>query len=91
MRSWLKEYTMLLIKNATILLNGNSKQKEVLLLLKKEAVKELFTEEELESYGDLVGKYFNKAQKNAVRELVLSEGLVWTVVKLPISDRSGVR
>ena len=34
-----------------------------------------FTEEELAEYGDLVGKYYNKSQKNAVRELTLSEGL----------------
>ena len=41
----------------------------------KEELKASFTEEELEEYGDLVGKYFNKSQKNAVRELTLSEGL----------------
>jgi polyribonucleotide nucleotidyltransferase len=41
----------------------------------KEAVIANFTEEELAAYGDLVGKYFNKAQKNAVRELTLAEGL----------------
>ena len=40
-----------------------------------EELKASFTEEELEEYGDLVGKYFNKSQKNAVRELTLSEGL----------------
>ena len=41
----------------------------------KEEVKAAFTEEELEEYGDLVGKYFNKSQKEAVRELTLAEGL----------------
>jgi len=41
----------------------------------KEEVKASFSEEEIEEFGDLVGKYFNKAQKNAVRELTLSEGL----------------
>jgi polyribonucleotide nucleotidyltransferase len=41
----------------------------------KEEVKASFTEEELAEYGDLVGKYFNKAQKTAVRELTLAEGL----------------
>ncbi len=41
----------------------------------KEEVIAMFSEEELEEYGDLVGKYFNKAQKNAVRELTLAEGL----------------
>jgi polyribonucleotide nucleotidyltransferase len=41
----------------------------------KEQVIGSFSEEELAEYGDLVGKYFNKAQKNAVRELTLAEGL----------------
>ena len=41
----------------------------------KEEVVASFTEEELAEYGDLVGKYFNQAQKNAVRELTLAEGL----------------
>ncbi len=41
----------------------------------KEELKASFTEEELEDYGDLVGKYFNKSQKAAVRELTLAEGL----------------
>ena len=41
----------------------------------KEELNASLTEEELEEYGDLVGKYFNKSQKNAVRELTLSEGV----------------
>ncbi len=41
----------------------------------KEEVKAAFTEEELEEHGELLGKYFNKAQKTAVRELTLAEGL----------------
>ncbi|MCD8407869.1 polyribonucleotide nucleotidyltransferase [Tenacibaculum dicentrarchi] len=41
----------------------------------KEELKATFTEEELADYGDLVGKYFNKSQKSAVRELTLAEGL----------------
>ena len=41
----------------------------------KEELTASFTEEELADYGDLVGKYFNKAQKAAVRELTLAEGL----------------
>ena len=41
----------------------------------KEELKASFTEEELADYGDLVGKYFNKSQKSAVRELTLAEGL----------------
>ena len=40
----------------------------------KEEIKASFSEEELEEDGDLISKYFGKAQKEAVRELVLSEG-----------------
>ena len=39
----------------------------------KEEIKGLFTEEELEEYGKLVGKYFDSAQKQAVRDLTLKE------------------
>ncbi|MEQ6125174.1 polyribonucleotide nucleotidyltransferase [Pseudotenacibaculum sp. MALMAid0570] len=41
----------------------------------KEALVETFTEEEIEEYGDLIGKYFGKAHKTAVRDLTLNEGL----------------
>ncbi len=41
----------------------------------KEEIKASFTEEELDEFGGFIGKYFNKAQKTAVRELTLSEGL----------------
>ena len=41
----------------------------------KEELKASFTEEELVDYAELIGKYFNKAQKAAVRELTLAEGL----------------
>jgi len=41
----------------------------------KEEVKALFDEKELEEYGDLISKYFNKTNKEAVRTLVLDEGL----------------
>jgi polyribonucleotide nucleotidyltransferase len=41
----------------------------------KEEVKATFTEEELEDFGDLVSKYFYKAEKKAVRDLTLNEGL----------------
>ena len=40
----------------------------------KEEIKATFSEEEIEENGDLISKYFSKAQKEAVRELVLSEG-----------------
>jgi len=41
----------------------------------KEACKALFSEEELEEYAPLVNKYFSKAQKEAVRNLILNEDL----------------
>lgn len=41
----------------------------------REACVELFTEEELEADGDLISKYFNKAQKEAVRNLILDENI----------------
>ncbi len=41
----------------------------------KEALKATFSEEEIADYGDLIGKYFNKAQKAAIRDLTLNEGL----------------
>jgi polyribonucleotide nucleotidyltransferase len=41
----------------------------------KDEIKASFSEEELEENGDLISKYFGKAQKEAVRELVLSEGM----------------
>ena len=41
----------------------------------KEEVKASFTEEEMAEFGDLVGGYYRKAEKEAVRELTLSEGV----------------
>jgi len=41
----------------------------------KEEVKATFSEEEQEEYGGLISKYFYKAEKTAVRDLTLNEGL----------------
>lgn len=41
----------------------------------KEEVKASFSEEELEEIGDLISKYYYKAEKAAVRDLTLNEGL----------------
>ncbi|WP_422862122.1 polyribonucleotide nucleotidyltransferase [Flagellimonas sp. W118] len=41
----------------------------------KEEIKATFSEEELEDFGDLVTKYFYKAEKAAVRDLTLNDGL----------------
>ncbi len=54
---------------------GSSKQErgEKFGLVKDEAIA-LFSEEEQEEKGHLISKYFNIAQKEAVREVVLAEG-----------------
>ena len=41
----------------------------------KEAVKATFSEEELAEKGKLIGSYYSKVEKNAVRNLTLDEGL----------------
>ena len=41
----------------------------------KEEVKASFSDEEQEEYGGLISKYFYKAEKAAVRDLTLNEGL----------------
>ena len=41
----------------------------------KEEIKASFSEEELEEMGQMISAYFNKAQKEAVRNLTLNEGL----------------
>ena len=41
----------------------------------KEEIKATFSEEELEDIGDLVSKYYRKAEKAAIRDLTLNEGL----------------
>ncbi len=41
----------------------------------KEEIKTSFTEEELEEFGHLIGEYYRKAEKEAIRELTLSEGI----------------
>lgn len=41
----------------------------------KEEIKATFSEEELEDFGDLISKYYYKAEKAAVRDLTLNEGL----------------
>ena len=40
----------------------------------KEEIKATFTEEELEDIGELVSKYYRKAEKAAIRDLTLNEG-----------------
>ncbi len=55
---------------------GLSKQERSLAFSEvKDEVNTLFTEEEQEELGDLISKYYNKAQKEAIRDLTLNEGL----------------
>ena len=54
--------------------SSKSERSEKFSLLKDE-IKEGYSEEELEEFGDLISKYFGKAQKKAVRDLVLNEGI----------------
>ncbi|MBD0778513.1 polyribonucleotide nucleotidyltransferase [Maribacter sp. ANRC-HE7] len=41
----------------------------------KEEIKASFSEEDIAEFGDLISKYYNKAEKAAVRDLTLKEGL----------------
>jgi len=41
----------------------------------KDEIKSSFSEEEQEEYGELISKYYRKAEKAAVRDLTLNEGL----------------
>ena len=41
----------------------------------KEEIANSFSEEEREDFGDLISKYYSKAEKAAVRDLTLNEGL----------------
>ncbi|MFT4847515.1 MAG: polyribonucleotide nucleotidyltransferase, partial [Sediminicola sp.] len=41
----------------------------------KEEIKATFSEEELQDFGGLVSKYYSKAEKAAIRDLTLNEGL----------------
>jgi len=71
-----KIHEMTYDKSYEIARKGTSKQErtESFAALKEE-IKESFSEEELEEIGDLVSKYYNKAQKAAVRDLTLKEGV----------------
>ncbi len=54
--------------------SGKSERSEKFTAVKEE-VKALFTEEELAENGDLVGKYFYKTNKEAVRNVILEKGI----------------
>jgi len=55
---------------------GSSKQERTEKFSEiKEALLETFSEEEREEFGDLIGSYYNKSQKKAIRNLILDEGI----------------
>ncbi|PCJ97354.1 MAG: polyribonucleotide nucleotidyltransferase [Flavobacteriaceae bacterium] len=55
---------------------GSSKQERTAAFSEiKEEIKATFSEEELADFGDLVSRYYAKAEKNAIRDLTLNEGL----------------
>ncbi|GAA3578681.1 polyribonucleotide nucleotidyltransferase [Snuella lapsa] len=55
---------------------GSSKQERGAAFAEiKEDIIASFSEEEQEDFGDLISKYYSKAEKNAVRDLTLNEGL----------------
>ena len=55
---------------------GSSKKERGLAFAEiKEEITATFSEEELEDFGDLVSKYYSKAEKAAIRNLTLDEGL----------------
>lgn len=55
---------------------GSTKQERTLAFANiKEEVKATFSEEELEEYGGLISDYYRKAEKAAVRDLTVNEGL----------------
>ncbi len=56
--------------------SGSSKQERgAAFAAIKEEIEATFSEEELEEFGDLIAKYYSKAEKEAVRNLTLDEGL----------------
>ncbi|MEM9143026.1 MAG: polyribonucleotide nucleotidyltransferase [Bacteroidota bacterium] len=71
-----KIHDMVYDKTYAIAKNGSSKNErgEAFSAIKEE-VFESFSEEEQEELGKMIHKYFAKAQKKAVRDLTLNEGL----------------
>ena len=53
----------------------NKKERSKNFSALKENLLESFSEEEIEQKGNLINSYFSKVEKDAVRELVLSEGI----------------
>jgi polyribonucleotide nucleotidyltransferase len=60
----------------TIAKKGTSKAERAKAFAEvKEEIKASFNEEEMDEFGHLVGEYYRKAEKEAIRELTLTEGI----------------
>jgi len=70
-----KIYDMAYDKVYAIAKAGSSKQERGTAFSEiKEEIKATYSEEELEDIGDLISKYYRKAEKAAIRDLTLNEG-----------------
>ena len=71
-----KVHNMAYDKVYAVAKSGSSKQERSTAFLEiKEDIKATFSDEEQVEYGDLISKYYRKAEKCAVRDLTLNEGL----------------
>lgn len=71
-----KVYDMAYDKVYAIAKNGSSKKERGMAFSEiKDGIKATFSEEELADLGDLISKYYAKAEKAAIRNLTLDEGL----------------
>jgi len=70
-----KIYDMAYDKVYAIAKAGSSKQERGTAFSEiKDEIKATYSEEELEDIGDLISKYYRKAEKAAIRDLTLNEG-----------------
>ena len=70
-----KIYDMAYDKVYAVAKAGSSKQERSTAFSEiKEEIKATYSEEELEDLGDLISKYYRKAEKAAIRDLTLNEG-----------------
>jgi polyribonucleotide nucleotidyltransferase len=70
-----KIYDMAYDKVYTIAKAGSSKQERGTAFSEiKDEIKATYSEEELEDIGDMISKYYRKAEKAAIRDLTLNEG-----------------
>ena len=71
-----KIYDMAYDKVYAVAKAGSAKQQRSAAFSEiKDEITASFSEEEQEGYGDLISKYYRKAEKAAVRDLTLNEGL----------------